>query len=173
MSSKRCFPHLLLRFVFCQLKDENINSPDFTIQLLKCHFWEFGGTSLSAWLSLLTSNFSLRCEYLINRKGYVRRICFWILLHVHTCETYFHFILQLNTVLESLLSKVARYDQGFILAPMFSLRVCPYHKIFIYIYSIPHIPHTPILPAVFNINPSKCFQSKKPALPPPSRILTK
>ena len=35
----------------------------------------------------------------------------------------FLLILQLNTVLESLLSKIARYDQGTILAPMFSLRV--------------------------------------------------
>ena len=33
-------------------------------------------------------------------------------------------IFQLNSVLESLLSKVARYDQGSILAPMFSLMVC-------------------------------------------------
>ncbi|XP_068714744.1 calcium-dependent secretion activator 1-like [Montipora foliosa] len=32
------------------------------------------------------------------------------------------FIVKLNTVLESLLSKIARYDQGSILAPMFSLR---------------------------------------------------
>ena len=33
-------------------------------------------------------------------------------------------VFQLNSVLESLLSKVARYDQGSILAPMFSLMVC-------------------------------------------------
>lgn len=32
-------------------------------------------------------------------------------------------ILQLNGVLESLLSKLARYDQGSILAPVFGLRV--------------------------------------------------
>lgn len=37
-------------------------------------------------------------------------------------EMFTSFITKLNTVLESLLSKVARYDQGFILAPMFSLR---------------------------------------------------
>lgn len=37
-------------------------------------------------------------------------------------EMFSSFISKLNTVLESLLSKVARYDQGSILAPMFSLR---------------------------------------------------
>ncbi|KAJ7377926.1 dense core granule exocytosis [Desmophyllum pertusum] len=37
-------------------------------------------------------------------------------------EMFTSFIAKLNTVLESLLSKVARYDQGSILAPMFSLR---------------------------------------------------
>lgn len=37
-------------------------------------------------------------------------------------EMFSSFIAKLNTVLESLLSKVARYDQGSILAPMFSLR---------------------------------------------------
>ncbi|RMX58014.1 hypothetical protein pdam_00020415, partial [Pocillopora damicornis] len=37
-------------------------------------------------------------------------------------EMFSSFISKLNTVLESLLSKMARYDQGSILAPMFSLR---------------------------------------------------
>jgi len=37
-------------------------------------------------------------------------------------EMFSSFITKLNTVLDSLLAKVARYDQGFILAPMFSLR---------------------------------------------------
>ena len=61
----------------------------------------------------VTREWSLNCIYSTRE-----------ITHSRTTSWSVTLFFQLNSVLESLLSKVARYDQGSILAPMFSLMVC-------------------------------------------------